>query len=183
MDGFELFQLGRRLMKLGEQAIPEIGLHQMSAPTRAVVFDVFGNPGSSISDITARVRFPQSQVSACVARLREAGAVETFTDPADRRRTLVRPTDEALRRAENRPPAEIDEALAGAIGSTDPAEIQRVKDALEALADLLGPRDPAGEVAAGPAGTRRAGGDVRVHPAGGGDPAPAAAGVLGPPPR
>ncbi|MBL7497352.1 MarR family transcriptional regulator [Frankia sp. CNm7] len=145
MDGFELFQLGRRLMKLGEQAIPEIGLHQMSAPTRAVIFDVFANPGSSISDITARVRFPQSQVSACVARLREAGAVETITDPADRRRTLVRPTQEALRRAEDRPPAEVDEALAGAIGSTDPVEIQRVQDALETLAGLLNPRDPRGD--------------------------------------
>ncbi|MDT3440178.1 MULTISPECIES: MarR family transcriptional regulator [unclassified Pseudofrankia] len=148
MDGFELFQLGRRLMKLGEQAIPEVGLHQLSAPTRAVVFDVFGNPGSSISDITARVRFPQSQVSACVARLREAGVVEAVTDPADRRRTLVRPTAEALRRSQDRPPAEIDDALATAIGSTDPAEVQRVKDALETLAGLLAPRDPGGDAAA-----------------------------------
>ncbi|ABW12659.1 transcriptional regulator, MarR family [Parafrankia sp. EAN1pec] len=149
MDGFELFQLGRRLMKLGEQAIPELGLRQLSAPTRAVVFDVFGNPGSSISDITARVKFPQSQVSACVARLREAGVVETVTDPADRRRTLVRPTAEALRRSQDRPPAQIDDALSGATGSTDPAEIQQLKDALTTLAALLDRRrpDPVGDPA------------------------------------
>jgi DNA-binding MarR family transcriptional regulator len=137
MDGFELFQFGRRLMKLGEQAMPEAGFRQLSAPARAVLFDIVENPGSSISDVTARVGFQQSQVSACVARLREAGAVETIADPLDRRRTLVRLTDEAMQRANARPPAEIDTALAKAIGSTDPADIQRVKDVLTVLADLL----------------------------------------------
>lgn len=150
MDGFELFQLGRRLMKLGEQAIPEMGLHRMSGPTRAVVFDVFGNPDSSISEITTRVRFPQSQVSACVARLREVGALETVSDPRDRRRTLVRPSAEALRRAQDRPSAPIDDTLAAAIGSTDPADIQRVRDALEVLAGLLDRREPAAGVPSDP---------------------------------
>jgi DNA-binding MarR family transcriptional regulator len=141
MDGFELFQLGRRLMKLGEQAIPEVGVLRLSGPTRAVVFDVFENPDSSILDITARVHFPQSQVSACVARLRQAGVLETTTDPEDRRRTLVRPTAEARRRAHDRPPAKIDEAIAQAIGTDDPADISRVQDTLAVLADLLRPRD------------------------------------------
>lgn len=139
MDGFELFQLGRKLMRLGEQSMPEITFRHLSGPARTVVFDAFENPGSSISDITARVRFPQSQVSACVARLREAGVVTSFADPQDRRRTLVRPTDEALRRSHARPTAKIDTALAKAIGSTEPAELERVKDALEALAELLDP--------------------------------------------
>ncbi|MCK9902661.1 MarR family transcriptional regulator [Frankia sp. Cpl3] len=141
MDGFELFQLGRQLMRLGEQSMPEIGFRQMSAPTRAIVFDVFENPDTSISDIAARVRFPQSQVSVCVARLREAGAVETVTDPRDRRRTLVRLTAATLERADARPPAEIDTAVATAIDSTDPDDVERVKDALRALADLLRPRN------------------------------------------
>ncbi|WP_106401062.1 MarR family winged helix-turn-helix transcriptional regulator [Actinocorallia populi] len=141
MDGFELFQLGRRLMKLGEQAMPELEFHRPSAPTRTILFDIADNPGSSISDVTARVHFPQSQVSACVARLRDAGVVETLTDPGDRRRTLVRLTAEALSYAQTRPPAEIDDALAAAINTDDPAEIQRVKEALDALAGLLRPRD------------------------------------------
>src|SRR4051794_646123 len=75
MAGFELFMLGRKLMKLGEQAMPETGFRQLSAPARMVLFDIAENPDSSISDVTARVRFPQSQVSACVARLRDNGVV------------------------------------------------------------------------------------------------------------
>jgi DNA-binding MarR family transcriptional regulator len=151
MDGFELFQLGRRLMKIGEQSIPEVGVLRLSGPTRAVVFDVFENPGSSISEITARVRFPQSQVSACVARLREAHVVETISDPKDRRRTLVRPTADAADRARHRPVAVIDHAISDAIGTSDPAEVQRVKRALEALADLLqrGQADDGSRVAGG----------------------------------
>lgn len=140
MDAFALFQLGRRLMKLGEQAMPDIEFSKLSAPARAVLFDVFENPDSSISDITGRVRFPQSQVSSCVARLRDGGVLETVTDPRDRRRTLVRPTEEARRQARTPPPAEIDDAIAAAIASTDPGEVQHVKDVLDDLASLLRPR-------------------------------------------
>lgn len=141
MDGYELFQLGRTLMKLGEQSIPAMGIDRLSAPTRAIVSDIFENPDSSISDITARINFPQSQVSACVARLRDLNVVETVTDPQDRRRTLVRPTAETLRRAQNRPPAEIDAALARAVHTDDPDEIAQVKAALKALQRALAPRD------------------------------------------
>jgi len=140
MDGYELYQLGRALMKLGEQSIPTMGVDRLSAPTRAIVSDIFENPGSSISEITARVNFPQSQVSACVARLRDLGVVETVTDPLDRRRTLVRPTPETLRRADQRPPAAIDAPVAAAIGTEDPKEIARVKEALELLREALRPR-------------------------------------------
>lgn len=139
MDGFELFQLGRTLMKLGEQAMPATGFRQLSGPARTVLFDVAENPDSSISQITSRVKLPQSQVSACVTRLRDNGVVETTTDPRDRRRTLVRLTAETMRRTGARPPAEIDAAVAKAIETTDPAEIERVKQALDALADLLRP--------------------------------------------
>jgi DNA-binding MarR family transcriptional regulator len=139
MDGFDLFQLGRKLMKLGEQSMPETGFRQLSGPARTVLFDIAENPGSSISDVTARVKFRQSQVSACVARLRETGVVETVADPLDRRRTLVRLTDEAMRHATTRPPAEIDTAVAKAINSTDPADVDRVKKAMAVLDELLRP--------------------------------------------
>lgn len=142
MDGFELFQLGRTLMKLGEQAMPQAGFRQLSAPTRAVLFDIAENPDSSINDITGRVRFPQSQVSVCVARLRDNGVVETVTDHLDRRKTLVRLTTETTRRMTDRPPAQIDAALAKAMHSTDPADVERMKHALDTLAGLLHAADP-----------------------------------------
>jgi DNA-binding MarR family transcriptional regulator len=73
-----------------------------------------------------------------VAKLRDNDVVETVADPADGRRTLVRPTASALQRARSRPSSEIDIALAAAIGSTDPAQLKRVKQALDTLAELLG---------------------------------------------
>ncbi|UGQ13243.1 MarR family transcriptional regulator [Yinghuangia sp. ASG 101] len=141
MDGYELFQLGRDLMKLGEQSMPGMGLERLSGPTRAILFDIAENPESSISDITARVKLPQSQVSACVARLRDRGTVTTESDPLDRRRTLVRLSDDSRRRAAQRPPAPIDEAVAKALGADDPARVERVKAALDALAEALGSRE------------------------------------------
>ncbi|HSA52893.1 MAG TPA: MarR family transcriptional regulator [Yinghuangia sp.] len=141
MDAYELFQLGRALMKLGEQAMPGTGLDRLGGPTRAILFDIAENPLSSISDITARVKLPQSQVSACVARLRERGTVTTETDPQDRRRTLVRLSDDSRRRAAERPPAPLDPVLAKVLGADDPERIEQVKAALEALADLLTPRE------------------------------------------
>jgi hypothetical protein len=59
-----------------------------------VLADVFAHPGSSISEITARTGMPQSHVSETVARLREQGTVESFPDPADRRRTRQRAAPE-----------------------------------------------------------------------------------------
>ncbi|ROO87339.1 DNA-binding MarR family transcriptional regulator [Actinocorallia herbida] len=141
MDGFEVFHLGRKLMRLGEQSMPDPEFHRLGMLARTVLFDIAEHPGSSITDVTARVQLPQSQVSAYVSRLREVGAVEIVTDPGDRRRTLVRLTAEALARAEARPPAEIDTALTALIGTADPAEIQQAKDALKTLAALLRPRE------------------------------------------
>ncbi|ROO87321.1 DNA-binding MarR family transcriptional regulator [Actinocorallia herbida] len=141
MDGFELFQLGRTLMRLGEQSMPETGFRQLSGPARTVLFDIAENPDSSISEITARVRFPQSQVSACVTRLRDDGVVETAADPLDRRRTLVRLTAAALRRTGARPPANIDAALANAMRDLDPVRVERTKAVLNELVGLLHPPD------------------------------------------
>lgn len=138
MNAIELYQLGRTLMKVGVRAMPDDEFARLRGSTRAIVSDIFDNPGSSISEITARVGLPQSQVSACVAMMRDNDAVETFTDPEDRRKTLVRPTESALRRARTRPLPEIDAELAAAIGGADPARLKRAREALETLAELLG---------------------------------------------
>lgn len=143
MDGLELFLLGRKLMKLGEEAIPPSGFHQIPTSVRSVLVDVFEHPGSSVSEITARTGFPQSHVSASVTRLRKAGALITTTDPGDRRRTLVSPNPEVGRGLGSRARVPADAVLARAIGTGDPGQVAEAVAALEALARLLIPGAPA----------------------------------------
>lgn len=132
MDGLELFRLGRLLMKIGESAIPKSGFHKLPTSVRAVMIDVFENPGSSIVEITQRTGFPQSHVSTSVARLRDVGVFVTDPDPHDRRRTLVRQSPDIPARAE-RFAAPIDNAVASAISTDDPTHVREVLDALQTL--------------------------------------------------
>jgi DNA-binding transcriptional ArsR family regulator len=136
VDGLGLFLLGRSLMKIGEAAIPPSGFHRMPTSVRTVMIDVFEHPDSSIQDITQRTGFPQSHVSASVARLREAGVVTTGVDPRDRRRTLVSRSPDVPRRAAAFS-APIDDAIAAAIGTDDPTRVGEVITALEGLAAVL----------------------------------------------
>ncbi|MER7283275.1 helix-turn-helix domain-containing protein [Dactylosporangium sp. NPDC000244] len=97
MNGLELLVLGRTLIKLGSTAMPTLGSPdaEMPASVRSVLVDVTQHPDSSIGEIAARTGFPQSHVSASIARLQEHGSVVTSPDPRDRRRTLVRPNPSA----------------------------------------------------------------------------------------
>ncbi len=143
MNGPELFLLGRKLMKLGEEATPSSsGWRRMPTSVRSVLVDAYEHPGSSISEITERTGFPQSHVSASVARLREAGALISTTDPADRRRTLVSPNPEVVRNVPHLEWTPVDAVLARAIQGGDPAEVPEAVAALELLARLLTPGDP-----------------------------------------
>jgi DNA-binding transcriptional ArsR family regulator len=142
VNGLELFLLGRRLMKLGEEAIPPSGFRQMPTSVRSVLVDVYEHPGSSVSEITARTGFPQSHVSASVARLREAGALITTTDLADRRRTLVSPNPEVLRGLPSLAWVPVEAVLTRAIGTGDPDQAAEAVAALELLARLLTPEAP-----------------------------------------
>ncbi|WP_369780467.1 MarR family winged helix-turn-helix transcriptional regulator [Streptomyces sp. R33] len=145
MDGIELFLLGRALMKLGEEALPEPpgGPGQYAGSTRSVVIvagDIAAHPDTTVGETAQRTGLPQSQVSTAVARLREAGSVHTAPDPADRRRTLVRPSSTvsdrvaAVRAAGS---SKVEEALAKALGSTEAARLPAVTEALELLARHL----------------------------------------------
>jgi DNA-binding MarR family transcriptional regulator len=136
VDGIELFRLGRALTKIGENAIPKSGFHQMPTSMRAVMVDVFEHPDSSVQEITRRTGFPQSLVSAAVARLRGAGVLVTTADPEDRRRTLVRRSPDVPVRAQ-RFSAPVDAAIADAIDTDDPTRIREVVTLLETLADRL----------------------------------------------
>ena len=142
MNGLELFLLGRKLMKLGEEAIPPSGFHQIPASVRSVLIDVYEHPGSSVSEITARTGFPQSHVSASVTRLRESRALVTSIDPADRRRTLVSPNPEVRRLLSSLPQVPVDTVLARAIGTGDSGQASEAVAALELLAQLLMPDAP-----------------------------------------
>jgi DNA-binding MarR family transcriptional regulator len=139
VNGLELFLLGRRLMKIGEEAIERAGFHDLPTSVRTILIDVFEHQDTSIGEITARTGFPQSHVSASVARLREGGVLVTAVDLKDRRRTLVRTAPEIPRQAANLASAPIDDALVIALATRDPSEVARVLAALELIAGSLPP--------------------------------------------
>ena len=144
VNGVELFLLGRTLMKIGEDALPQPpgGAARYAGSTRTVLIvasDIATHPDSAVGEIAARTGLPQSQVSTAVARLKEAGSVQTEPDPEDRRRMLVRQAAEPSERVAQVRAADVAEALAAAIGTKDPARLQEVTSALETLAQALLP--------------------------------------------
>lgn len=149
MDGIELFLLGRALMKLGEEALPEPpgGPGQYAGGTRSVVIvagDIAAHPDTTVGETAQRTGLPQSQVSGAVARLRKAGSVQTAPDPADRRRTLVRQAPEASARVAAVRAAgtsKVEDALARTLGETEADRLPELTRALEVLARHLVPRD------------------------------------------
>ncbi|MEU1196652.1 helix-turn-helix domain-containing protein [Streptomyces sp. NPDC005813] len=143
MNGAELFLLGRTLMKIGEEAIPTEGVGRRSTSTRSmliVMLDVYAHPDTTVGEVAARTGLPQSAVSACVARLKEAGSVLTTTDPADRRRSLLRQNPEITGRRAEVAAAPVDEALGTALGTDDPAAVAETVALLEQLAERLSPK-------------------------------------------
>lgn len=149
VDGIELFLLGRALMKLGEEALPEPpgGPGQYAGGTRSVVIvagDIAAHPDTTVGETAQRTGLPQSQVSGAVARLREAGSVQTSPDPADRRRTLVRQapgTSARVAAVRAAGASKVEDALARALGETEAERLPELTRALEVLARHLVPRD------------------------------------------
>lgn len=144
VNGVELFLLGRTLMKIGEDAMPEPpgGAERHAGSTRLVLIaasDIAAHPGTTVGDIAARTGLPQSQISTAVARLKEAGSITTAPDPADRRRALISPAAEPSARVAQVRATTIDAALAAALGTDDPQRLREVTDALAVLARHLTP--------------------------------------------
>jgi DNA-binding MarR family transcriptional regulator len=144
VNGVELFLLGRALMKIGEDALPEPpgGAAKYAGSARMVLIvasDIAENPASAVGEIAARTGLPQSQVSTAIARLKEAGSVITTTDPADRRRALVSQAPDVSDRLAQVRATSIEPALATALGTDDPARVADVARTLQQLArDLQG---------------------------------------------
>ena len=139
---FDLIVLGRQLTRIGETVMR--GQAPPAQPTVAgmVLADVFAHPGSSISEITARTGMPQSHVSETVARLREQGTVESFPDPDDRRRTLVRVSAQHPKDVMRAALVPADAALTAALGDVTPDQAADIIRTLEALAARLRPGQP-----------------------------------------
>jgi DNA-binding MarR family transcriptional regulator len=149
VNGVDLFLLGRALMKLGEDALPEPpgGAAKYAGSARMVLIvasDIAEHPETAVGEIAARTGLPQSQVSTAIARLKEAGTVITTTDPTDRRRALVsQAADVSDRLAEVRATS-IEPALAKALGTDDPARVAELSRVLEQLVRDLLPNRSAG---------------------------------------
>lgn len=137
MDSVQLFLLGRKLMKLGEEAMPRAGFRQLPASIQSILIDALEHPDSTIGEITRRTGFPQSHVSASIARLQKGGALVTAVDSNDRRRTLVRPAPGAVEKAAERVAIPIDAVIANALETSDPGAVRDVLAAMESLADRL----------------------------------------------
>jgi DNA-binding MarR family transcriptional regulator len=154
VNAFELYRLGRRLMKIGERAIAASDPAPAPLPSgvRLILEDIGEHPNSTIGAITARTGFPQSHVSASVARFRERAAVETAVDPEDGRRTLVRLHPDFLRTVGERGAVPVDAALADELGLSGAPVVAELVATLEwvarqvltedgAAARLTAPRD------------------------------------------
>ncbi|MFF3334078.1 MarR family winged helix-turn-helix transcriptional regulator [Streptomyces sp. NPDC002888] len=146
MNGVELFLLGRTLMKIGEQAMPQPQSRQRGSDRSVLVAlgDIVAHPGTTVGEVAARTGLPQSQVSTAVARLEEAGSVDTAPDPADRRRRLIRPAARPSARVAEVRAATIDDALTAALTDSDGAEptpdtLREIAAALDVLARHLTP--------------------------------------------
>jgi len=138
MDALALILLGRRLMKLGEDALRGPRGTALPAGPALVLRDVFANPDSSIAQITARTGLPQSYVSESVARLRDQGLVETAADPSDGRRTLVRVSAAHPRRVVREGALPVDGILTKALGGAEAKSVRKIIRSLEAAAERLG---------------------------------------------
>ena len=134
MNGFDLYVLGRRLMRLGQEATPTAGMHRLPTSVQLVLVDVGDHPGTSVSQVVTRTGLTQSLVSAAIARLRDGGALVTETDPDDRRRTLVRPSREIPARRAKVPTTPLEDVLGPALGLENPHEIAHVVELLTELA-------------------------------------------------
>ncbi len=85
-------------------------------------------PGVTLGSLAEALRADQATASSVVDRLLAAELVKRETDPADRRRARLYPTDKALRIAENvaRARHRTEEMLEAALGATTAHKLKKV---------------------------------------------------------
>ncbi len=138
MNALELYQVGRWMMKVAEEAMRPENVPVTPPGARLVMSDAYQNPDSSIGGIAARTALPQSFVSEVVAQMRELGIFETRVDPTDRRRTLVRISDAVPRTIVNDVgTVQIDNRLIEELGHDGGLKDKRLIETLEIVAARL----------------------------------------------
>ena len=98
MRAAELHRLARSLREIALLATGNTGADAVNAGELAVIEDVAGNPGATISDITRRTGLAQSLVSRITHAMHDAGVISIKPDLADRRklRLDIEPSARAL---------------------------------------------------------------------------------------
>ncbi|WIM98809.1 helix-turn-helix domain-containing protein [Actinoplanes oblitus] len=141
MTPVELILLGRALLKIGEQALPEPAGGRTGGERAVVVVmsDIYAHDGTTVTEVARRTGLPQSAVSGAVARLRTAGSVLASPDPADRRRQLLHRNPELTARRREVAAADIAPALTAALAEPTPAALTETLAALETLNRHLTP--------------------------------------------
>lgn len=142
MDALDLIVLGRQLTRIGEEAMRGGQAPPLPNGQSLVLRDVLTNPGSSITEITARTGLPQSYVSESVGRLRDRRLVETELDATDGRRTLVTVNHGHAATVARKGSINVDAPLAQALGETDTHKPRSLLEALQTVADRLSPTEP-----------------------------------------
>lgn len=137
MNTSELYLLGKHLMDLARDAMGDVADPETHKIDELLV-DVMltAGHGVSIGELTARSGFAQSHVSVAVARMRDAGWLIVERDPADKRRTLVRPVTGLIEETERRAVRDAGQVIAAALRETD-ADSERLTAAVEELYQLL----------------------------------------------
>jgi DNA-binding MarR family transcriptional regulator len=139
MNALELYQVGRWLSRVAEDAMRPPGAPVTPPGARLILMDISAHADCSIGEIASRTGLPQGYVSGTVARMREQGVFETRLDPADRRRTLVRLTDDIPRSVMRAGAVPVDDALLKALagsGGTDEGLIRTLERLAACLRDL-----------------------------------------------
>ncbi|RDI44620.1 MarR family winged helix-turn-helix transcriptional regulator [Nocardia mexicana] len=133
MDVRQLHRVILRLTDLAREAAVNAGDPPSSPAELTVLDDVLAHPGSSVRLVTERTGLVQSQVSTTVARLTSRGLLCTEADPADRRRTLVTPSQTLLRTIEERTARTVDDLLGLRFGESEAARVVRMLIDLDEL--------------------------------------------------
>ena len=87
-----MYFLARYLLAAARRTIvPEAEGH-LSGSERLVLEDLVEAAPTTINEISQRTQIAQSRVSAIIAEWRKRGAIDTSSDPNDRRKTVVAPS-------------------------------------------------------------------------------------------
>lgn len=136
----ELAAVLRGLAWTIHRLVPEVaGLDPLPTTELAVIKQVLGSPGITVTELARHLGMQHSNASAAVRGLVERGLVARESSPADRRVTRLVPTGESLAAKES-----IDTVWSGTIrsamtqlSSEQVAAIEAASGALQALDQLL----------------------------------------------